>query len=72
MNQQSEDKFDGPCDVCGQPGYVQQIPGVPVSGCFCDEHAPTGPPIISLLFNLITYVIVFSVIGWLIYIFFIK
>ncbi len=72
MNQQSEDKFDGPCDVCGKPGYVQQIPGVPVSGCFCDEHVPTGPPIISVLFNLTILMILFSVIGGVIYFFFIK
>ena len=72
MNQQNENNFDGTCEVCGKPGYVQQIPGVPVSGCFCDEHAPTGPPIISVLFNLTIFLILFSVIGYLVYFFFFK
>lgn len=31
-----------PCSACGKPGYVQQIPGAPVSDCFCDQHAPSG------------------------------
>ncbi len=35
-------EFDGPCSVCGKPGSVQQIPGVSASGCFCEDHVPSG------------------------------
>ena len=57
-------EFGGPCSICGEPGYVQQIPGVPASGCFCKNHVPSGTvkPIhvfiaLGLLLGL----------GWLIY-----
>jgi len=45
------EKFDGSCSVCGKPGNIQQIPGVPVSSCFCDKHAE-GQPLkpLTLLF----------------------
>ena len=35
-------EFDGPCSVCGKPGYVQNLPGVPASSCFCEDHVPSG------------------------------
>jgi len=38
---QPSPKIDAPCSVCGRPGRVQNLPGVPVSGCYCEEHAPT-------------------------------
>jgi hypothetical protein len=60
---------DTPCSVCGKPGYVQQLPGVPVSSCFCDDHVPdfTIQPIhiliaLGLLLGL----------GWLMYTLFFK
>lgn len=62
-------EFDGPCSVCGKPGYVQNLPGVPTSGCFCEDHTPgfTLQPIhifiaLGLLFCL----------GWLMYTFFFR
>ena len=59
--------FDCRCSVCGKPGYVQQIPNVPVSDCFCDEHSPDD------VFYPFTYVLPLIMlglligIGWLIY-----
>ena len=32
-------EFDGPCSLCGKPGYVQALPGVPVSDIRCEECA---------------------------------
>ena len=32
-------KFDGPCTLCGKPGYVQALPGVPVSDIRCEDCA---------------------------------
>jgi hypothetical protein len=64
MNEQNP---DGPCWVCGKPGYIRQIPEVPVSGCYCDEDVPSGPPIVFYLSNLLFVLIFISGIGWLIY-----
>jgi hypothetical protein len=60
-------QFDGPCSVCGKPGHVQQIPGVPASGCFCEDHVPTGT--IKPLHALIVLGLLLGL-GWLIYIIF--
>jgi len=62
-------EFDGPCSVCGKPGYVQQIPGVPASGCFCENHVPSGtikPVHIVIALGLLVGL------GWLIYTLFFK
>jgi hypothetical protein len=32
-------EFDGPCSLCGKPGYVQALPKVPVSGIRCEDCA---------------------------------
>ena len=47
-------KLHGLCSICGKPGYVHQLPGVPVSDICCEEHAQarTFNPI-SMLINLI-------------------
>lgn len=62
-------EFDGPWSVCAKPGYVQQIRGVAVSDCFCEDHVPsdTIKPIhvfvgVGLLLGL----------GWLIYTLFLS
>ena len=47
-------EFHGPCDICGEPGYVQAHPNEPVSVIRCEEHSGTrtfNP--ISILVNLI-------------------
>jgi hypothetical protein len=56
--------FDGACSVCGKPGSVQQIPGAPVSGCFCEDHVPSGSirPI-----HLFIALALFLALGWLLY-----
>jgi hypothetical protein len=61
--------LDGPCSVCGKPGYVRQIPGVPASGCFCENHVPSGtikPIHIFIALGL------FLGFGWLIYTLFLR
>ncbi|TNF53490.1 hypothetical protein EP227_05850 [bacterium] len=67
FKRQTIKETDRLCSVCGKPGYVQQIPGVPVSDCFCDEHAPRG--VIKPLHVLIILSL-FIGIGWLMYIWF--
>ena len=57
-------EFDGPCSICGKPGHVQQIPGVPASGCFCEDHVPTGT--IKPLHALIALGLLLGL-GWIIY-----
>jgi len=32
-------EFDGPCSLCGKPGYVHQLPGVPASDIRCEDCA---------------------------------
>jgi hypothetical protein len=62
-------KFDGPCSICGKPGYVQQIPGVSASACFCKDHVPSGtikPIHIFIVLGLLLGL------GWLIYTLFFK
>gem|GEM_PF-1001388 len=44
--------YDGACDICGRPGYVQAHPSEPISVVRCEEHSGTrtfNP--ISILFN---------------------
>ena len=62
-------EFDGPCSVCGKPGYVQQIPGVPVSGCFCTDHVPSGT--IQPIHIFISLGLLLGL-GWLMYTLFFK
>jgi hypothetical protein len=37
--QEKSREFHGPCSLCGKPGYVQALPGVPVSEIRCEECA---------------------------------
>ncbi len=55
---------DGTCQVCGKPGWTRCLPDTPVSGCFCDEHAPgfTLKPLSCLI-----VLILLAVAGWLVY-----
>ena len=62
-------EFDGPCSVCGKPGYVQNLPGVPASACFCEDHVPRGT--IQPIHILIALGLLLGL-GWLIYTFFFK
>lgn len=44
-------EFQGPCSICGKPGYVHQLPGLPVSDIRCEKHTRTrtfNPIIMSL------------------------
>jgi DNA-directed RNA polymerase subunit RPC12/RpoP len=62
-------EFDGPCSVCGKPGYVRQIPGVSASACFCRDHVPSGT------FRPIHIFIVLALLvglGWLMYTLFLS
>ena len=34
-------EFDGPCQVCGRPGYTQAHPSAPVSVVRCEKHSAT-------------------------------
>ena len=47
-------EFDGPCSLCGKPGYVQALPGAPVSDIRCEDCAQirTFNPI-SILMNIV-------------------
>jgi hypothetical protein len=70
LNKQTDNEreFDGPCSICGKPGYVQAHPSDPVSVIRCEEHSGTrtfNP--ISILMN----VIVLLGIGLLLYLVFI-
>ena len=57
-------EFDGPCSVCGKPGYVRQIPGVAVSECFCEDHVPGDT--IKPIHIVVALALIFGLI-WLIY-----
>lgn len=60
----SGDGIAGRCEVCGKPGLVRNLPGgVPVSGCFCEEHAPafTLKPLPVLLGLAVLLVVVWLV-----------
>jgi hypothetical protein len=62
-----EDEPWGRCSVCGKPGRVQNLPGgVPVSDCFCDEHAPTFvvKPLPLLLALLALALVVWLLYSW--------
>ncbi|MGD8763007.1 MAG: YbjQ family protein [Desulfobacteraceae bacterium] len=37
--QEKSREFDGPCTLCGKPGYVQALPDVPVSDIRCEDCA---------------------------------
>ncbi len=65
----TKQEFDGPCSVCGKPGYVQQIPGVPASSCFCEDHVPSStikPIQIFIALGMLLGL------GWLIYTLFLR
>jgi len=57
---------DGPCSVCGKPGYVQSLPGVPVSSCYCDEHVSD---FVLKPISFVFFLILLVFLGWLIYFF---
>ena len=62
-------EFDGPCSVCGKPGYVYHYPHLPVSSCYCEDHTPdfTIQPILVLL-----VLGLLLALGWLMYTLFFK
>ena len=49
-------KFHERCSICGKPGHVHQLPGVPASDIRCEEHMQTrtfNP--IKMLTNVVLY-----------------
>jgi hypothetical protein len=55
------------CSVCGRPGRVRTLPGVPASGCYCDDHAPTFalkplPVVVTIIVLLFVF---WLLLGWL-------
>ena len=72
LNQKLEKsrEFDGPCSLCGKPGYVQALPGAPVSVIRCEDCAQirTFNPIAIMMnvvmivgMGLLIYLIIFLV-----------
>lgn len=68
--QEKSREFDGPCSLCGKPGYVQALPGAPVSDIRCEDCAQirTFNPIAMLMnvviilgMGLLIYFVIFLV-----------